>query len=53
MRKGWGESKWRRVTRFRLENEVREKRYWEGEEERWLYRRHGVEREYWEHMRKL
>lgn len=34
MRKGWGESKWRRVTRFRLENEVREKRYREGEEER-------------------
>ncbi|KYN21992.1 hypothetical protein ALC57_05622 [Trachymyrmex cornetzi] len=34
LRKGWGEGRWRRVGRFRLENEVREGRYWEGEEER-------------------
>ncbi|KYN11483.1 hypothetical protein ALC57_16363, partial [Trachymyrmex cornetzi] len=29
-----GEGRWRRVARFRLENEVREGRYWESEEER-------------------
>ncbi|KYN22000.1 hypothetical protein ALC57_05612 [Trachymyrmex cornetzi] len=32
--KGWGEGRWRRVARFRLGNEVRDGRYWEGEEER-------------------
>ncbi|KYN24369.1 hypothetical protein ALC57_04031, partial [Trachymyrmex cornetzi] len=31
---GWGEGRWRRVARFRLGNEVRDGRYWEGEEER-------------------
>lgn len=32
MKKGWGESRWKRVARFRLGSEVKESRYWEGEE---------------------
>lgn len=27
LRKGWGESRWRRVARYRMGNEVRESRY--------------------------
>lgn len=27
LEKGWGESRWKRVTRFRLRNEMREGRY--------------------------
>lgn len=27
LKKGWGESRWRRVARFRLGNEIREGRY--------------------------
>ena len=34
LRKGWTESRWNRVARFRLGNEMREGRYWEGEEKR-------------------
>lgn len=33
-RKGWGERKCRRIIRFRLKNEMKEERYWEGEEEK-------------------
>jgi len=33
-REGWRENRWRRVTQFRLGNEMRERRYWEGEEKR-------------------
>lgn len=29
MKKGWGESRWRRVVRFSLGNKIREGRYWE------------------------
>lgn len=34
LKKGWEESKWRRVIRFRLNNEMRGARYWELEERR-------------------
>lgn len=34
MKKGWGESRWIRVARFRLRNEMREACYWEKEENR-------------------
>ncbi|KYN17771.1 hypothetical protein ALC57_09941, partial [Trachymyrmex cornetzi] len=47
--KGWGERRWRRVTRFRLRNEVRKGRYWEGEEER-KCRLCGNGVETWEHV---
>lgn len=34
LKKNWGESRWRRLARFRLGNEVREGRYWLGEEDK-------------------
>ena len=34
LKKGWGESRWQRVARFRLGNEMRGGRYWEKEEKR-------------------
>ncbi|XP_067217103.1 LINE-1 retrotransposable element ORF2 protein [Linepithema humile] len=49
LKKGWGESRWKRVARFRLGNEVREGRYWEEEEKR-RCRLCGGERETWEHV---
>lgn len=32
--KGWGESRWRRVIRYRLSNEMRDGNYWKSEEEK-------------------
>ncbi|KYN10179.1 hypothetical protein ALC57_17696, partial [Trachymyrmex cornetzi] len=46
--KGWGKGRWRRVARFRLGNEVRDGRYWEGEEERKC--RFCGNGETWEHV---
>lgn len=34
LKKGWRESKWRRVARFRLGSEVRESKYWKKEEKK-------------------
>lgn len=34
LRKGWRGSRWRRVIRFRMNNEMRGARYWEEEEKR-------------------
>lgn len=42
MKKGWAESRWRRVARFRLGNEMRESKYWE-EKERKEFKRNYVE----------
>jgi len=49
LKKGWGESRWKRVARFRLGSEMREGRYWEGEERR-KCRLCGYEEESWEHV---
>lgn len=49
LKKGWGESKWRRVARFRLGNEMKESRYWEKEEKR-RCKLCGWRRESWEHV---
>ncbi|KYN22664.1 hypothetical protein ALC57_04934 [Trachymyrmex cornetzi] len=49
LKKGWGEGRWRRMARFRLGNEVREGRYWKGEEER-CCRLCGNEEETWEYV---
>jgi len=49
LEKSWGESRWRRVARFRLGNEVREGRNWEEEKER-RCRLGGREVEKWEHV---
>jgi len=49
LKKGWGESRVRRVARFRLGNEVREAYYWEEEEKR-KCRLCGMGEETWEHV---
>jgi len=49
LEKGWGESRWRRVIRFRLNNEMRGARYWESKERR-KCRRCGGGEETWEHV---
>jgi len=49
LKKGWGESRWKRIARFRLGNEMREGRYWEGEERK-KCRLCGNEEESWEHV---
>lgn len=49
MKKEWKESRWQRIARFRLGNEMRESRYWEEEEEKKRKcRLCNVEREIWE-----
>ncbi|XP_068993226.1 golgin subfamily A member 6-like protein 24 [Neodiprion pinetum] len=47
--KGWEESRWIRVARFRLGSEMKEARYWEEEEKR-RCRVCGGEEETWEHV---
>ena len=49
LKKGWGESRWQRVARFRLGNEMREGRYWEAEKKR-VCRVCGWEEESSEHV---
>lgn len=34
LKKEWRESRWKRIARFRLGNEIREGRYWEEERKR-------------------
>jgi len=48
LKKGW-EKKWSRVVRFRLRNEVGERKYWEEEEGK-LCRLCGGGVESWEHI---
>jgi len=45
----WGESRWRRVMRFRLGNEIREGFYWEKDENK-VCRMCRGEMETWEHV---
>lgn len=47
LKEGMGESRWKRVARFRLGNEMREGRYWEEEEMQAMWKG-GVET--WEHV---
>lgn len=49
MKKGWGESRCRRIARFRLGNEMREGKYW-GEVRERECRLCGGEIESWEHV---
>jgi len=49
LEKGWGESRWRRVVRFRLGNEMKEGRYWEEEDKR-MCKLCGGGIESWEHV---
>lgn len=32
--KEWGKSRWKRVARYRMKNEVKESKYWEEEEQK-------------------
>ncbi|KYN14727.1 hypothetical protein ALC57_13070, partial [Trachymyrmex cornetzi] len=50
LRKGWGESRWRRMIRYRLGNEMRVGLYWEEERKR-VCRLCGGEEETWEYVR--
>jgi len=49
LKKGWGESRWQRVAKYRLGNGMRGSRYWEGEENR-SCRMCGNGSETWEHV---
>ncbi|EFN86234.1 hypothetical protein EAI_01473 [Harpegnathos saltator] len=49
LEKGWVEGRWRRVWRFRIGSEIRERKYWEKEEKR-KCRMCGEEEETWEHV---
>lgn len=49
LRKGWGESRWRRIVRFRMNNEIKGTRYWEEEKKR-RCRLCGMGEETWEHV---
>ena len=49
LRKGWGESRWQRVAKFRLGNGMRGGKYWEDEKKR-KCRVCGWEEETWEHV---
>lgn len=44
LKKGWRESRWRRVVRYRIGNEVRESKYWEEQRDKEC-RLCGMERE--------
>ena len=49
LKKGWGEKRWQRVSKYRLGNGMRENEYWREEEER-KCRVCGVGKETWEHV---
>ena len=49
LKRGYGESRWRRVARFRLGSEMKGGRYWEEEEDR-MCRICGGGVETWEHV---
>jgi hypothetical protein len=49
LKKGWGESRWGRIARFRMGGEMRESRYWEKGEEK-ICKLCGNKEETWEHV---
>jgi len=49
LKKGWAESRWRRIARYRLGEGVKEGMYWMREEER-MCRMCGREEESWKHV---
>ncbi|KMQ87887.1 hypothetical protein RF55_12706 [Lasius niger] len=49
LKKGWEESRWQRVAKFRLGNGIRKNGYWKDEEEK-KCRICGREGETWEHI---
>lgn len=49
LKKGWEESRWRRILKFRMGNEIEENNYWEEEDKR-ICRLCEGETETWEHV---
>lgn len=49
LRKDWAEKRWKRIIKVRVENEIKESWYWEGEEGR-KCRIYEREEETWEHL---
>lgn len=49
LKKKWGESRWKRMARFRLRNEMLRNKYWE-DEERKKCRLCGKKEESWVHV---
>lgn len=49
LKKSWWESRWKRIARYRLGSEMRESKYWEGEESR-ICKLCGRGEETWEHV---
>jgi len=47
LKKGWGENKWKRTTRFRLGNQAKEGKYWEKGDKK-VCRLCGGKEETWE-----
>jgi len=50
LKRGWGEERWSRIARFRLGNEVEERKYWEETEKKLCRLCGGGELETWEHL---
>lgn len=49
MKKNWRKSRWQRIARFRLGNEIKRGRYWESEKKK-KCRVCGRGEETWEHI---
>lgn len=49
LKKGWGESRWQRIVKFRLGDGIKEGKYWEEEEGR-KCRICGWTMQTWEHL---
>lgn len=49
LKKGWGESRWQRIAKFRLGDGIKEGKYWEEEEGR-KCRICGWTMETWKHL---
>lgn len=49
LKKGWGESRWQKIAKFRLGNGIKGNWYWKSEEER-KCRICENERETWKHI---
>jgi len=51
LKKGWGEDRWSRIAKFRMGNEVEEKKHWEEVDKKLCRLCRGGELETWEHIR--
>lgn len=49
LKRDWKEERWQRIAKFRLEDDMKGRRYWEGEEDR-RCRVCGCGEDTWEHV---